>query len=431
MTQRHLFDEFRWRGMLQDATEGAEEALLSGEQAGYVGFDPTAASLHVGHLLPIMGLVHLQRAGHRPIALVGGGTALIGDPSGKSEERKLLTREEVAANAEAVRGQLEPFLDFQAVPNPARLVDNFDWLDSLPMLDFLRDVGKHFPVNVMLRKESVRRRLDEQESGLSYTEFSYLLLQSYDFYRLFSDYGCRFQFGGSDQWGNITSGVDLIRRMTGKKAFGAVFPLITTASGTKFGKTEVGTVWLDAARTSPYRFYQFWMNVDDADVGAYLRFFTLKRRDEIEGLEESLRDRPQEREAQQALADEVTARLHGPGGLERARTASRVLFGSDDVATLTGAEIEDIFSDVPSSRIPREMLAGEGESLVVLLTELGMVPSRGEARRGIQQGGIYLNNRRVSDPQARVTLEDAIEGRFLVMRRGKKKYHLARVQDRA
>jgi tyrosyl-tRNA synthetase len=422
-----LFDEYRWRGMLQDATEGAEAAFESGGmQTGYVGFDPTAPSLHVGHLLPVMGLVHLQRAGHRPIALVGGGTGLIGDPSGKSEERVLLTPEVVAENAEAVRVQLESFLDFGGGTNAARMVNNLDWLGEVGLLEFLRDVGKHFPVNVMLRKESVRRRL-EGEAGISYTEFSYLLLQSWDFYRLFVDHGCRFQFGGSDQWGNITGGIDLVRRMTGEKAHGAVFPLITTASGVKFGKTEAGAVWLSAERTSPYRFYQYWLNTADADLPSYLRFFSLRSRDEVEGLEESLRDRPQEREAHEALAAEVTERVHGRDGLARARRATGVLFGGQEIEGLGADDIADIFADVPSSEVPRDALEGEGAGVVGLLADAGVTPSRGEARRSIEQGGVYLNNRRVSDARANVTLADAVDGRFLVFRRGKKRYHLLKV----
>ncbi len=419
-----FFEELRWRGMLADATDGAEAAFAEGAQTAYVGFDPTASSLHVGHLLPIYGLVHLQRAGHRPIALVGGGTGLIGDPSGKSQERKLLTRDEVAANAEAVRRQLEPFLDFRGVANQARMLNNLEWLGDMPLLDFLRDVGKHFPVNVMLRKESVRRRLEEGEAGLSYTEFSYLLLQSYDFYRLFSDHGCGVQLGGQDQWGNITAGTDLIRRITGERAHGVVFPLITTASGVKFGKTEAGAVWLDPARTSPYRFYQFWLNTDDADLPRYLRYFLLRDRGEILGLEESLRDRPQDREAHEALAAHITERVHGATGLARARTATNVLFGGGAVDELEAAEISDIFSDVPSSRVERSALEGEGMAAVALLAEAGVTGSRGEARRGIEQGGIYLNNRRLDDPAATIGVEDAVEGRFLVFRRGKKRFHL-------
>jgi tyrosyl-tRNA synthetase len=423
----NLFDEYRWRGMLQDVTEGAEAAFASGPQGAYVGFDPTAASLHVGHLLPIMGLVHLQRAGHTPIALVGGGTGLIGDPSGKSQERNLLTREQAEANGEAVRGQLAAFLEFDGVSNPARLVNNLEWLGSMQVLDYLRDVGKHFSVNVMLRKDSVRRRLEEGAEGISYTEFSYLLLQSYDFLRLFLDRGCRFQFGGTDQWGNITGGIDLIRRVTGEKAYGVVFPLITTSTGVKFGKTEAGAVWLDPARTSPFRFYQFWLRTEDADVGTYLRFFTLLDREHVEALEVSAAEHPERREAHRALAEDVTRRVHGEGGLARARSASEVLFGGG-LEGLGGEEIEEIFADVPSSAVSGLDLEGEGLGIVDLVAGAGVTGSRGEARRSLEQGGIYLNNERVTDLARSVTRSDAVEGRFLVLRKGKRSYHLVRVE---
>ncbi len=423
----NLFDEYRWRGMLHDATEGAEAALADGNQAAYVGFDPTAASLHVGHLLPIMGLVHLQRAGHTPIALVGGGTGLIGDPSGKTRERQLLSLEEAEANAQAVGAQLESFLDFEGVPNPARIVNNLDWLGEMGILEFLRDVGKHFPVNAMLRKESVRRRLEDTATGISFTEFSYLLLQSYDFYRLSRDHGCHFQLGGSDQWGNITGGIDLIRRMTGESSYGAVFPLITTASGVKFGKTEEGTVWLDPKRTSAYRFYQYWMNTDDSDASRYLRFFTLLPRDEVEALDRALEERPHERSIQRRLAEEVTRAVHGETGLARARAASRVLFGGE-VTGLDAEEIQEIFADVPSSSLDVGRLRGEGVGIVALLAEVGAASSRGEARRGVEQGGVYLNNQRITDPHYTVTPEDALHDRFLVLRKGKKRFHLVRVE---
>ncbi|TVP55447.1 MAG: tyrosine--tRNA ligase [Gemmatimonadales bacterium] len=424
----NLFEEYRWRGMLHDATEGAEEAFSAGRQAAYVGFDPTAASLHVGHLLPIMGLVHLQRAGHTPIALVGGGTGLIGDPSGKTAERQLLSREESVANAEAVRDQLESFLHFDGVPNPAEMVNNLEWLGAMDVISFLRDVGKHFPVNVMLRKETVRRRLEDEATGISYTEFSYLLLQSYDFLRLFQDRACRFQFGGSDQWGNITGGIDLVRRVTSEKAYGAVFPLITTASGVKFGKTEAGAVWLDPKRTSPYRFYQFWVNTDDGDVGRYLRYFTLLTREEIEALDRRVEDAPHRREAQRRLADEVTRAVHGEEGLDRARRATEVLFGGAELEGLEAGEIADIFADVPSSSVAPDAMSGGGVGIVDLLAESGLTSSKGEARRSVDQGGIYLNNVRVTDPARVLTVNDAVEGRFLVLRKGKRKYHLVVVE---
>ncbi len=424
-----LFDEYRWRGMLQDATEGAEAAFAAGPQKAYVGFDPTASSLHVGHLLPIMALVHLQRAGHTPIALVGGATGLIGDPSGKSQERQLLTRAQAEENGEAVRKQLAAFLEFDGVSNPATMVNNLSWLGEMQVLDFLRDVGKHFSVNVMLRRDTVRRRLEEGGAGISYTEFSYALLQSYDFLRLHQDLGCHFQFGGQDQWGNITAGTDLIRRVTGGKGYGVVFPLITTASGVKFGKTEAGAVWLDPERTSPYRFYQFWLRSDDADVGRYLRFFTLLGRAEIEALERSLEENPGAREAHRALAASVTERVHGATGLSRAEQASAALFGGS-LHGLSAPDVEDIFADVPSSTWPRSVLEGDGGGvgIVEFLADHGVLKSRGEARRAVEQGGIYLNSERVADVARAVTPADALHGRFVVIRRGKRNYHLVRLE---
>jgi tyrosyl-tRNA synthetase len=418
-----LLEEYRWRGMLQDQTEGSEEAFSEGPRTAYIGFDPTASSLHVGSLLPIMGLVHLQRFGHSPIAVVGGGTGLIGDPSGKTQERQLLTREKAAENLEGIRGQLEQFLDFRVPTNPARMVNNLDWLGELKTVDFLRDVGKHFSVNALLRKESVRRRLDEEESGLSFTEFSYALLQAYDFLVLHDRFGCTVQMGGSDQWGNITAGIDLIRRMRGERSFGLVYPLVTSSTGVKFGKTEAGTVWLDAARTSPYRFFQFWLNTDDQDAVPYLKFFTLMSRERVRELEMELEKKPHERAAQRALAMDVTCRVHGEDGLARAQQATDVLFGGE-MGGLTASEIADIFSDVPSSELPRQKLDGDGFLLVDLLVHAGMASSKGDARRSIQGGGVYLNNARVQEVERMVTTADALEGRFLVVRKGKKNYSL-------
>lgn len=427
MAALSLFDEYRWRGMLQDATEGAEAAFAEGPQKAYVGFDPTASSLHVGHLLPIMALVHLQRAGHTPIALVGGATGLIGDPSGKTQERQLLTRAQAEENGEAVRKQLEAFLDFEGVSNSAIVANNLSWLGEMQVLDFLRDVGKHFSVNVMLRRDTVKRRLEEGGAGISYTEFSYALLQSYDFLRLYQDQGCHFQFGGQDQWGNITAGTDLIRRVTGGKGYGVVFPLITTSSGVKFGKTEAGAVWLDPERTSPYRFYQFWLNTEDADVGRYLRFFTLLDHEEIEALERSLAENPGAREAHKALAALVTERVHGASGLARAEQATAALFGGA-LDGLSAVEVEDIFADVPSSACPRSVLEGEGLGMVEFLADHGVLKSRGEARRAIEQGGVYLNGVRVDEVTQAVTAAQALHGRFLVVRRGKRNYHLVRLE---
>jgi len=420
-----ILDELAWRGMLYASTEGAAEHL-GAPRTAYIGFDPTAASLHVGSLLPIMGLVHMQRGGHTPIALVGGGTGLIGDPSGKTAERQLLTKEVAAENAEGIRRQLEHFLDFDAKANPARVHNNLDWLGGLPLVDFLRDIGKHFSVNQLLARESVRRRLESEETGISFTEFSYALLQSYDFLELYRREGCTVQMGGSDQWGNITAGTDLVRRMEGGRAFGVVFPLVTNAAGTKFGKTEAGNVWLDPTLTSPYRFYQFWINVDDADVGRYLRFFSLGSRPEVEALEEAARTEPQARTAQKALAEEVTRRVHGETGLAKAVQATRVLFGGE-IEGLGADDVADIFSDVPSSTVARETLSGEGMPIVDLLADAGVASSRGDARRSIEGGGVYLNNRRIVDTTHVVRTGDLIEGRFLVLRKGKKSYHLVAV----
>jgi tyrosyl-tRNA synthetase len=421
-----VIEEFRWRGLLQDMSEGAQAHLAAEPRAAYIGFDPTASSLHVGTLVPIMGLVHLQRHGHHPIALVGGGTGLIGDPSGKTEERQLLSAEQAAANAEAIHKQLAPFLDFGAKQNPARMGNNLDWLGRLRMVDFLRDTGKHFRVNDMLRKESVRIRLEKEESGISFTEFSYLLLQAYDFLELHRREGCTVQMGGSDQWGNIVAGMDLIRRVTGGHAHGVVFPLITTSSGVKFGKTEAGTVWLDPARTSPYRFYQFWINTPDEDAVRYLGYFTLFERAEVERLTQMTRTESGARHAQTALAEDVTRRVHGEDGLARARHATAALF----VGALDGLgadEIADIFADVPSMEAVRTGIPAEGALVSQLLIESRLAPSKSEANRAIQGGGIYVNGARVDGIDARVTLDRFVEGRFLVLRKGKKNYALVKL----
>ena len=345
-----LFSEFEWRGMVYQATEGVADLFARERVTAYIGFDPTASSLHVGSLLPLMALARLQRFGHSPIAIAGGATGMIGDPSGKSQERNLLAREQIEENLVGIRHQLELFLDFDAAKNPARIANNAEWLGTIDLMSFLRDVGKHFSVNYMLAKESVKRRL-ESEEGISYTEFSYLMLQAYDFLQLFDRYGCTMQLGGSDQWGNITAGIDLIRKLRGKKAHGLVMPLVTTSSGVKFGKTEAGTVWLDPARTSPFRFYQFWLNTDDRDAVTYLKHFTFFDRGKIGGLDEATRTAPERREAQRALAGEVTSLVHGPKAASRAEHASHVLFG-EDIATLTADEVLEVFDDVPSTEVP-------------------------------------------------------------------------------
>ena len=421
----NVFEEFKWRGMLYDASEGLEEALTNHSITGYIGFDPTAASLHVGSLLPIMGLVRLQQYGHTPIALVGGGTGMIGDPSGKTQERQLLSKEQIEHNLEGVKAQLSLFLDFETKTNRALLINNADWLAPVRLVDFLRDVGKHFTVNYMLAKESVKRRFEEGD-GISFTEFSYMLLQSYDFLVLYDRFGCTLQMGGSDQWGNIVAGTELIRKMRGAKGYGLVFPLVATSAGIKFGKTEAGSVWLDPNLTSPYRFYQFWINTDDSDVVKYLKFFTMLDQQAIAELEHAVAVSPEKREAQKRLAQEVTLTVHGESNLRKAVQASRVLFGGE-IADLSTSDVLDIFAEVPSSNIPRDTFEGDGLSLVDLVISCGFATSKGAARRLIEAGGIYINNRRVSDVQATIGLSALIEGQYLVLRKGSREYHLVRV----
>lgn len=421
-----MLDEFAWRGLVHEASDGLEELLAKERVTGYIGFDPTAASLHVGSLLPIMALARMQRAGHSPIALVGGGTGMIGDPSGKTQERQLLSKEQIEENVAGIRAQLSHFLDFDSQTNPARLINNADWLLSLNLVEFLRDVGKYFTVNYMLAKESVKRRL-EQESGISFTEFSYMLLQSYDFLMLHDRYGCVLQMGGSDQWGNIVAGAELIRRLRGGRGYGLVFPLVTTSAGVKFGKTEAGAVWLDPQLTSPFQFYQFWINTDDRDAIPYLSYFTFLSQQEIAEQQAQLQAAPEKRETQRRLAEEVTRLVHGEDALQRARQASRVLFGGE-MTGLSAREVLDIFAHVPSSALDRGQFEGDGMSLIDLVAASGLVSSRGEARRLIASGGIYLNNQRLADVQARVGLSSLIEGQFLVVRKGARDYHLIRLQ---
>jgi len=421
----NLFDEFKWRGMVYDATEGLADLFANERVTAYIGFDPTASSLHVGNLMTLMALARLQRFGHFPIAIVGGGTGMIGDPSGKSQERTLLALEQIEENVASIRGQLSRFLDFDSPTNPARIANNADWLAGIDLLGFLRDTGKFFTVNYLLQKESVHRRL-ESEEGISYTEFSYLLLQARDFLELFDRYGCTLQMGGSDQWGNITAGIDLVRKLRGRKAHGLVWPLMTTASGAKFGKTEAGTIWLDAARTSPFKFYQFWLNTDDRDVIPYLKSFTFLDRAPIDDLESVTTSAPAQREAQRVLARELTALVHGRDRVARAEHASALLFG-EDIATLEVDDVLAVFDDVPSTELPAEELAGDGIGMVDLVARVQLAPSKSEARRLVQSGGVYVNNRRVSDPQARLTRDQAIGGRLFVLRKGQKQNHLLRL----
>ena len=422
--KNNIYDELKWRGMIHDEIDGVEKMLKEKKVTLYNGFDPTADSLHVGHMVPLIALARFQRYGHHVLALAGGGTCMIGDPSGRSAERNLLSREEVLHNVDCIKKQLAHFLDFEVKANPAKIVNNMDWLGGLGMIDFLRDTGKYFTINYMLAKDSVKNRMD-RESGLSFTEFSYMLLQSYDFYHLHTTMGCDLQCGGSDQWGNITAGTDLIRRQTGDTVYGLTYPLIKKSDGTKFGKTASGAVWLDPKRTSPYKFYQFWLNTDDNDVIHYLKFFTFFDEETINGLEAETKEHPEARAAQKALAVEMTKMMHGETALENAKQASQALFGGDIIG-LSADDIHDIFSEVPSFDMPADHFGGEGLNVVDVLTGTGFLKSKGEARRGFQEGGIYVNNRRVTDPAMNVTISDFIEGKFLVLRRGKKNYFLVK-----
>ena len=424
-----IIDELRWRGLVYDVTEGLDELVSRQKITLYNGFDPTADSLHIGNLVPLMQLARWQRYGHTPIALAGGGTGMVGDPSGKSAERNLMTLEAIDDNVEHIKKQLASILDFEVKSNPARVVNNADWLRRLLLTDFLRDTGKHFTVNYMLAKDSVKSRMDRDDSGISYTEFSYMLLQAHDYLHLFDTQGCLLQTGGSDQWGNIVAGVELIRRSRGQKAHALVYPLLTRADGSKFGKTAEGTsVWLSPARTSPYRFYQYWFNADDADVITYLNFFTWLTQAEIAELHALLFEQPERREAQRRLAREVTRMVHGETALAKAESASQALFGGD-VAGLDAADIEDIFAEVPSSEIDATALSDGGAPLVDLLVAGGLATSKADARRKIQGGGIYLNNERVTDQAQTAQLGQAIDGRFLILRQGRRQYHLVRIRS--
>lgn len=420
-----LFDELRWRGVVHQWTgeDAFPERLRRGPVTLYCGFDPSADSLHVGSLVPLVTLRRFQRAGHSPIVVAGGATGMIGDPSGKSEERNLLTREQVEANLEAIRPQLERFLDFDG-PNAAALENNADWLGKWSYLDFLREVGKHVSMNVLLARESVRNRL-ESESGISYTEFSYSLLQGFDFVHLSDERGCELQIGGADQYGNIVAGVDLGRRMRGATLFGMTMPLITDSTGQKFGKTATGTAaWLSPARTSPYGFYQFFVNTTDADVGRFLRLFTELPPDQIAALEDAHAASPAKREAQRTLARELTSLVHGPEGLAKAERATAALFGGD-LAGLGEGDLLEIFADVPSRTIARARLA-DGLPAIDALVEGGLATSKGEARRLIESGGAYVNNRRIDAAESVLGTADLASESVMVLRAGKRSYALLR-----
>jgi len=423
----NILQELEWRGLIADCTDAAALSQRAQPITLYCGFDPTADSLHAGHLVPLLALRRFQNLGHHPIAVAGGATGSIGDPSGKSAERQLLTKDHIKANVEAVRPQLAKLLDFETKTNPARLVDNADWTANVSYLDFLRDIGKHFSVNQMVAKESVRARMEDRDAGISYTEFSYMLLQAFDFYVLCRDYDCELQIGGSDQWGNITAGIDLIRRKLGRAAYGLTLPLITKADGTKFGKTESGSVWLDPARTSVYRFYQFWINADDRDVIRYLKFFTFLGREEIEALEKQHNENPGARAAHRALAKAVADLIHGPSATAEAQRTSEILFGGE-LAGVSETTFKEIVGEVPTKDLEKPKLAGSGLALIELLVHAGLCPSKGQARKDIEGGGVYVNNVREAHIQRTVAANDLLFGKHILLRKGKKNYVVVTVK---
>jgi len=412
------------RGLVHDATPGLEARLRQGAITGYVGFDPTADSLHVGSLLPVMALAWLQRGGGRPIALVGGGTGMVGDPSGKREERPVLSIEVIDRNAHALREQLAHFLDFEG-PSAARVMNNADWLRRIGLMEFLRDTGKHFTLNYMLQKESVKSRM---ETGISFTEFSYMLVQAYDFWHLHQTVQCDLQMGGSDQWGNITAGIELIGRREQAQAHGLVLPLLTTAAGTKFGKSEGENVWLDAARTSPYRFYQFWLNADDRDVERLLNFFTFLPADRIAAAMADLASDPGRRAAQRTLAEDITARVHGADTTRRVIAASAILFGGTDLRGADAGVFEVLAGEVPTTALPRGALDG-GLSLVDALVQAGLASSKADARRGIEGRGFAVNGEKTGEVDRRLAANDLVAGGFVLLQKGKKNYALIRTGD--
>ena len=418
-----VYQELQWRGLIADCTdaEGLQKRIREGPLTLYCGFDPTANSLHVGNLVPLLALRRFQLAGHHAIALAGGATGMIGDPSGKTSERQLLTRETLSANIAGVKQQLQRLLDFETGSNPARLMDNAAWTERVTYLEFLRDIGKHLTVNQMVAKESVRARMEDREVGISYTEFSYMLLQAFDFFHLRQERECELQIGGSDQWGNITAGIDLCRKKLGAYVYGLTQPLIMTAAGTKFGKTEAGTVWLDPARTSVYRFYQFWIQTDDRDVIRYLNFFTFLPAEEINDLQKQLAARPEAREAHKILAKSVTEIVHGPTASRDAIRASDILFGGG-LEGVTEATFRDVVGEVPSKDIPRAQLEGSGINIVEALVLSGLCPSKGQARKDLEGGGIYVNNVRESNGQRNINTGDLLFGRHLLLRKGKRNY---------
>ena len=422
----NFVEELRWRGMLHDIMPGTEEELNKGMTAGYIGFDPTADSLHVGHLTQIMTLIHFQRAGHKPYALVGGATGMVGDPSGKSAERNLLSEDVLTHNVTCLENQLKKFLDFNSGANSAEMVNNYDWFQSFSFLDFIRDVGKHLTVNYMMAKDSVKKRL-EGETGMSFTEFSYQLVQGYDFYWLWKNKKCLVQMGGSDQWGNIVTGTELIRRKDSGTAFAITTQLIKKADGTKFGKTESGAIWLDSKKTSPYKFYQFWLNTSDVDAKSWIRIFSLKGKEEIEALETEHDAAPHLHVLQKALAEEITIRTHSEEALQTALKTSEFLFGTSSVDflnQLSDEEVLEVFEGVPQFKISKEELT-KGLSVTDLLAEKSQVfSSKGEAKKMIQGGGVSLNREKLADPVMIVAEDRLVKGKYLIAQKGKKNYFL-------
>jgi tyrosyl-tRNA synthetase len=424
-----IFEELEWRGLVADCTDPAElqKRLESGPIVLYAGFDPTAESLHVGSLVPLLALRRFQLRGHHPIAVAGGATGMVGDPSGRDAERLLLTKETLDRNIAGIKGQLRRLLDFECAGNPARLVDNADWTAPVGFLDFLRDIGKHFSVNQMMAKESVRARMEDRESGLSYTEFSYMLLQAFDFFHLFQAHQCELQIGGSDQWGNITAGMELTRKKAGGRVFGLTLPLILNTDGSKFGKSAAGAVWLDARKTSVYRFYQFWIRADDRDVVRYLKFFTFLNREEIESLATQHQARPETRAAHKALAAAMTDLLHGPAATAEAVRASEILFGGG-LEGIAESTFNEIVGEVPTRDFEKSKLEGAGAPLPEILAASGLCPSKGQARKDVEGGGVYVNNIRESSPQRHLTAADLLFGKHLLLRKGKRNYTVMSVK---
>jgi tyrosyl-tRNA synthetase len=428
----NIYEELKWRGLVADCTEPS--VLVNGgiepdpnnfvnhkNITLYCGFDPTADSLHIGSLVPLIALRRFQFLGHHPIAVAGGATGSIGDPSGRTAERQLLTRETLDANIASIKEQLRRLLDFEAKKNPARLLDNAAWTAPVSHLDFLRDIGKHFSVNQMMAKESVRARMEDRESGISYAEFSYMLLQAFDFYHLRKEYNCELQIGGSDQWGNITAGIELCRKKLGAQAFGLTLPLITNADGSKFGKSVAGAIWLDPNKTSVYRFYQFWIRTDDRDVIRYLKYFTFLGCEEIEALESKHAENPGAREAHLALAKAMTDLIHGPSATAEAERASEILFGGD-LEGISETTFNDIVGEIPSREIEKSKLEGAGLPLVEALVHSGLCPSKGQARKDIEGGGAYVNNAREANFQRAIATKDLLFGKYLLLRKGKRNY---------